>query len=599
VIDDRLANASIVAGARWSAANASLVWLWVVVCAVALWVIWTRRAFDDVLYLWLAMVVVAAMVDLSLGNVTGRRYTLAWHASRASLVVSSYLLLGFLVGDLTQRRHPTLILRLGAYGGAIAAILGAVFLRWFLDPWLGATVPYITLYGAVAIAVWLGGWGPAVLATTLGYGIVNTLYVAPGRLAVGGPPEILQLVLFVVSCALIIGLGESLRRTRDRHRLAEAQAQERAAALQRADASKSQFLAMLSHELRNPLAPLRTGLAILRMKPDSPERTRIEDAMERQVVQLTRLVDDLLDISRIDRGHFEVQLERVSLDDVVNAALEMARPNIDARFHRLMVHRPEVPVYIDGDSVRLTQAIANLLNNAAKFTPPRGHIELTTHAEGSWAVLRVRDTGVGLAPEHLRTVFDMFVQVDPKGLSATGGLGLGLTLVRSIVQRHGGQVEARSAGPGQGAEFVITLPLADTPAAVAGPAPISRATTPRRVLIVDDNVDAAQSVTDFLRLAGHHVEGAHDGRAALVKADALRPEVALIDLDMPGMDGIELATRLRTVSEARGDTVVLIALTGLGQEADVARTQQAGFAEHLTKPADPERLLAILARPAS
>jgi CheY-like chemotaxis protein len=193
----------------------------------------------------------------------------------------------------------------------------------------------------------------------------------------------------------------------------------------------------------------------------------------------------------------------------------------------------------------------------------------------------------------------MFVQVDPKGLSAAGGLGLGLTLVRSIVQSHDGQVEARSSGPGQGAEFVITLPQAGRPTAVAGPAAASRATTPRRVLVVDDNVDAAQSIAEFLRLAGHHVAVAHDGRAALVKADAIRPEVALIDLDMPGMDGIELATRLRTVSEARGDTVVLIALTGLGQESDVARTLGAGFAEHLTKPADPEHLLAILARQAS
>jgi len=212
-----------ISGSHWTATNTVAIWVYVALCAVALAVIWARAAFDDALYLWLAMVLMAAIVDLTLGNIAGGRYTIAWHISRTSFVVSSYLLLAFLIGDLAQRQRPSRLATVAAYGGAVAAVLAAVFLRWFLDPWLGTAVPYITLYGAVAISVWLGGWGPAVLGAMLGYAIVNVLYVAPvGTFALAEPRDALQLGLFAISCGLIIGLGEGMRRARNRHRAAEA-----------------------------------------------------------------------------------------------------------------------------------------------------------------------------------------------------------------------------------------------------------------------------------------------------------------------------------------------------------------------------------------
>ncbi len=268
-------------------------------------------------------------------------------------------------------------------------------------------------------------------------------------------------------------------------------------------------------------------------------------------------------------------------------------PGIEAKQHELVVRYAGQPLYVDGDPVRLAQVVANLLNNAAKFTPPGGRIELSMRADGGSAILSVADSGVGLAREHLREVFDMFVQLEGSRQTAAGGLGLGLTLVRSLVAYHGGQVEARSAGPGKGAEFIVTLPLAATPAAPArNPEPL-RTDTRRRILVVDDNEDAAQTLADLLRLDGHAVEAACDGPGALRAAERLRPDVAFIDLNMPEMDGYELAKRLRATPW--GANATLVALTGMGQKADVAQTRAAGFDEHLTKPADPARVALIAA----
>jgi signal transduction histidine kinase/CheY-like chemotaxis protein len=571
-------------------------WLAIGLCVAAFALIWRRRAFGDVLYLWLGLVLIATAGDLVLSNAAGAPFTMGWHAARASFVVSACLLLAYLLGDLAiEDRRIAPLAVLAAYGGAAAVTLAAIYLRWFLDPWLRDGLPYITLYGAVAIAVWFGGVGPAVLALMLGYAIVNVRYIEPrGTLAIEGATGVIELGLFALSCSLVIVLGEAMRRARDRYRASEAELKERARQLQRADTNKSQFLAVMSHELRNPLAPLRTGLALLRMQREDPATRETHDMMERQIAQLTRLIDDLLDVSRMDRGKLELRSERVAIEAVMRTAIDTAKPNIDAKGHSLAVRYPPQPLYVEGDPVRLAQVVSNLLNNAAKFTPPKGHIELSAREEDGRAVLSVADNGIGIAPEHLREVFDMFVQLDTANVTAAGGLGLGLTLARSIVERHRGTIEARSPGRGRGSQFLVRLPLVPAPspekriAEAPKPAP-SR----RRVLVVDDNVDAAQTLAQYLRMDGHRVESALDGEAALRIAEVLHPDVAFIDLNMPRMDGVEVAKRLRVTSWGR--SARLVALTGMGQQADIARTREAGFDEHITKPADLKRVSRLAA----
>jgi signal transduction histidine kinase len=573
-------------------------WISVAVYAAAFLLVWRKRAFGDLLYLWLGLVLVAAIADLTLSNLGGARYTIGWHASRVNLAISACLLLAFLLGDAaTESRAMARTASVAAYGGAVAVTLTALLLRWVLDPWLGNAVPFAAVYGAVAIAVWFGGLGPAVLAMILGYALINVRYTSPyGELSITGPADAISLALFALSCALIIVLGEAMRRARDRYRASEVELKERAAQLQRADANKSQFLAVLSHELRNPLAPLRNGLTLLRMQHEDVATAETHDMMERQIVQLTRLIDDLLDVSRIDRNKLELRTERVAINDLMRTGVDTARPNIDAKGHTLAVSDPPAPLYVEGDPVRLAQVVANLLNNAAKFTPPKGRIELSARAEDARVVLRVADNGIGIAPEHLKEVFDMFVQLDARHVAASGGLGLGLTLARAIVRRHGGEIEARSPGRGKGAEFIVRLPLVAAPEAVesegaaAVPAPASAR---RRVLVVDDNVDAAQTLAQYLRLTGHRVESALDGEAALRIAEVLHPDVAFIDLNMPRMDGTEVARRLRLTPWGR--KARLVALTGMGQQADIDRTREAGFDEHITKPADLQRLSRLAA----
>ena len=583
-------------GDRFTELNRTVQWAAVFLHAAAFALLWGRRAFGDLLYLWVGLVLLASIADLTLSNLGGARYTIGWHAARVNLAVSACLLLAFLLGDaVADKRTMSRISGLAAYGGAVAVTLTALHMRWVLDPWLGYDVPYSTLYGAVAIAVWFGGLGPAVLAMIVGYALINVRYISPvGELALDGPAEALSLGLFALSCSLIIVLGEAMRRARDRYRASEIELKERAGQLQRADANKSQFLAVLSHELRNPLAPLRNGLTLLRMQQERTQRAdpasaETHDMMERQIVQLTRLIDDLLDVSRVDRNKLELRTATVEVAAVMRTGVETAKPNIDAKGQALAVSYPETPLHVEGDAVRLAQVVANLLNNAAKFTPPKGRIELSARAEEGVVALHVADNGIGIAREHLQEVFDMFVQVDARHVAASGGLGLGLTLARAIVRRHGGEIEARSPGRGKGAEFVVRLPLVSAPAAaeskdVAPAPPVER----RRVLVVDDNVDAAQTLAQYLRLTGHRVESALDGEAALRIAEILHPDVAFIDLNMPRMDGAEVARRLRLTPWGR--KARLVALTGMGQQADIDRTREAGFDEHITKPADLQRL---------
>jgi signal transduction histidine kinase/ActR/RegA family two-component response regulator len=368
--------------------------------------------------------------------------------------------------------------------------------------------------------------------------------------------------------------------------------------IQQADRHKNEFLSMLAHELRNPLAPIRNAVQILRIKcAHDPELGQIRDLIDRQVQQLIRLVDDLLDISRITRGKIRLQTEAVDLAAVVARAVETNRPLIDARRHELTVGLPAEPLRVEGDPVRLTQVVGNLLNNAAKYTEEGGRIWLTAERDGAEAVLRVRDTGVGIPAEMLASIFELFTQVDRTLDRSQGGLGIGLTLVRRLVEMHGGRVQASSDGPGQGSEFVVRLPAlvgGRRPALAANGVVSSLARFgPARVLVVDDNRDAADSLALLLRMAGHAVDVCHDGPAAVAAAAANRPQLVLLDIGLPGMDGYAVARQLRRLPEL-ADTL-LVALTGYGQAEDVRRSHEAGFDHHLVKPADPEALVGLFA----
>jgi signal transduction histidine kinase len=396
---------------------------------------------------------------------------------------------------------------------------------------------------------------------------------------------------------------EALRRQREleaeiaERKIAEKEREKAQQALRDADRRKDEFLAMLAHELRNPLAPIRNALEMLKLVEASPELQRqTREMMERQVQLMVRLVDDLLDVSRITRGKIELRKEAIELAAVVARAVETARPLIETRNHELTTDIAPGSLLIQGDLVRLGQVVANLLNNAAKYMEPGGRIWLKGGREGDQIVLHVRDAGIGIAPEMLPQVFDLFTQADHPPSLSQGGLGIGLTLVRRLVEMHGGKVEAHSEGLGKGSEFVVSLPaLPAVPAssakrkndAAGGPAPA------RRVLVVDDNVDSADSLAELLRVWGHEVQAVYNGSQALAAAPAFRPELALLDIDMPDMSGYELARQLRTRDGLDGTAYV--ALTGYGQEEDRRRSTAAGFRAHLVKPVDPEGLRQLLA----
>lgn len=368
-------------------------------------------------------------------------------------------------------------------------------------------------------------------------------------------------------------------------------------ALKDADRRKDEFLATLAHELRNPLAPIRNGLQVLRLAgADGRVAADARTMMERQLGQMVHLVDDLLDLSRISRGKIELRKERVELAGVVQQAVETSRPLIEQAGHALTVALPSVSLYVDADVTRLAQVFSNLLNNAAKYTDRGGRIELTVRRAGGEAVVSVADDGVGIPAHMLPRVFEMFTQVDRNLERAQGGLGIGLSIVKRLVEMHGGSVEARSGGQGMGSEFVVRLPVVVPDAAAgrevdgtAGPVNGVR----RRILVVDDNRDSAESLAMMLTLMGNDTRTAHDGLEAVESAPAFGPDVILMDIGMPRLNGFDTARRIR--SEPWGKGVVLVALTGWGQEEDRRKSQEAGFDHHLTKPVDPARLEKLLA----
>jgi signal transduction histidine kinase len=367
--------------------------------------------------------------------------------------------------------------------------------------------------------------------------------------------------------------------------------------LQASNRRKDEFLAMLSHELRNPLAPIRTALEVIRrLAPAEPKLTWATEVTGRQVNHLTRLVEDLLDVARINQGKIALQMESLDLRAVLAHGLETVRPFIESRRHHLVRDIPDVPVMLRGDFARLSQVVANLLNNAAKYTEEGGSIELslTLPAQGQ-AVIAVRDNGIGIDDDLLPNVFEMFEQGKQSLDRSQGGLGVGLTLVQRLVELHEGRVEAGSGGLGRGSEFRVTLPclseVGDSRPAELGAA-AATAHAGCRVLVVDDNRDAAEATSVLLELSGHEVKTVGDGSEALASAPIYAPDVVLLDIGLPGMDGYEVAVRLRQMAETRDSC--LIALTGYGQPADRARAREAGFDHHLTKPADPDALLGLI-----
>jgi signal transduction histidine kinase/ActR/RegA family two-component response regulator len=395
-----------------------------------------------------------------------------------------------------------------------------------------------------------------------------------------------------------VRVGALVSAVRSALRARERQYQTRAHLRERDEASerKDHFLATLAHELRNPLAPIRNSLNLMRLSGAGQIPSAVCEIMERQVDHMVRLVDDLMEVSRITRGKIELRRGTVELAAIIHVALETSRPLIDAAGHQLTVKLPAEPLVMDADPMRLAQVFSNLLNNAAKYTDPGGSISLTARRDGYEAVVTVSDSGIGIPADALPSVFEMFSQVDAGDTRSQTGLGIGLTLARSLIEIHGGTVNAASEGRGRGSQFVVRLPLGGAGAIAAPGAPNREAEKLQavpRVLLADDNRDAADTLGALLQVIGAEVRVTHDGRAALDAYDAFQPGVVVLDLGMPGMDGYEVARRIRRRVGAA--PVMLVALTGWGQSRDRSLSQAAGFDHHLIKPVNIETLRALLA----
>jgi signal transduction histidine kinase/ActR/RegA family two-component response regulator len=454
------------------------------------------------------------------------------------------------------------------------------------------------LFFAVLVSAWYGGLGPSLLSISL---TVAVLLLAARR-----QPLTMQqgmgMASFTAGGLVITALVEGLHAARRRAEESTAEARQHQERLRAADRQKDEFLAMLAHELRNPLAAIAGALQLLRRQgwpePDD-ERAWGLDVVERQSAHLARLIDDLLDVSRVSRGKIRLRRERIDARAVLQSAAEALRVPALERRHELRLAKPDEPVWVDADPTRLEQVLVNLLANAVKYTEPGGRIDLAVERQGDGWAFRVRDTGVGIAPEVLPHVFEPFLQAAKTLDRAQGGLGIGLTLVHRLVELHGGRVTADSDGPGEGSEFTVFLPAATPPiAGTAVPRPLvlpAAASTerPLRVLVVDDNADTARGLSRLLRLAGHEASTAADGPSALGTARAGSYEVVLIDIGLPGMNGYELAAQLRREGF---ESTLLIAISGYGQEQDIERSRASGIDHHMVKPVDIDALIALIAR---
>src|SRR5512135_1387280 len=483
---------------------------------------------------------------------------------------------------------PTLARRCGV---AVSVVALALLMTLAIPPVRNES-PTALFFAAVMVSSWYGGLGTGLLATALATGAIDSFIMPPVDAVVLGPGEIVRIGVFVLVALLISALNAS------RQRLGEALHQ-RAVQLAEADRRKDEFLATLAHELRNPLAAIGGALEVLRRgRGDSAEAVKTWRIIDRQARQMARLTDDLLDASRITRGAITLRKEEVNLGTVVAHAVETARTLIDERRHELSVALPPEPVRLEADSLRLEQVLVNLLHNAAKYTESGGRIWLVAERTGDEIALRVRDTGIGIAPEMLPRVFDLFVQAGHLRTRVQEGLGIGLSLVRSLVVMHGGRIRAQSAGVGRGSEFIVHLPaLLEGTSEGQGCEPVAGEATgpPRRVLIVEDWAATAQSLAKVLEWWGYEVRAARHGEEALAIARGYLPEVVLLDIGLPGMDGYEVARCLRM--QAGPDRPRLVALTG-HVPGDDPRSSGTDFDDHLLKPVDLDALRRSLASPA-
>jgi signal transduction histidine kinase len=370
-----------------------------------------------------------------------------------------------------------------------------------------------------------------------------------------------------------------------------------AEALTEADRRKDEFLATLAHELRNPLSPIRNGLDILRASPAAAKAEEIRDMMDRQLSHLVRLVDDLLDVSRVSQGKVELRKEQIALSELLKTAIEASNPLISAGRHELISDLPDAEVWLDADLTRLSQVISNLLNNAAKYTPEGGRIDLSARRDHDQVLISVSDNGIGIPSDMLPRVFDLFTQIRDNTDRSRGGLGIGLALVKQLVEMHGGAIAAESAGPGKGSAFRLRLPLAEstkaTPGAGEPPSPILQQGDTLKILVVDDNFDVAQTVGWMLETIGHEYRLVHEGKLAVQTAKEYRPDAILLDINMPGMDGYAVCRALR--EQTLFDETVIIAQTGWGQTQDRTGDGESGFDHHLVKPVNMDRLEQLLA----
>jgi signal transduction histidine kinase len=449
-----------------------------------------------------------------------------------------------------------------------------------------------------ALETWLNTqppWSDFPFVLLLGNGKKGTLSPEGRRLEVLGNVVLIERP---VSREALVSGARSAIRARRRQYQARALISERAAAnaqLLRTARQKDEFLAMLAHELRNPLAPIRNAAEVLRMSERGlPPRVQWAGEMiERQSRHLSNLLEDLLDMSRITTGKVTLKRQVIELGSIISAATELSRHSIDGRHHSLDVRLPDMPVYLHADPTRMAQVFGNLLDNAAKYTPAGGHITVTAAVDGGRVVVTVEDNGTGISPEDLPLIFELFSQSSRALDRAQGGLGIGLSVVRSLIRMHGGVVEAQSEGIGLGARIVVTLPVVPASPDPDDPPPDTVAEQQRglHILVVDDNVDAADSLSILLEMSGHKVRTAFDGPGALAECRIRQPDVVLLDIGLPGMDGYEVARRLKRIP-AMSDSL-LIAITGYGQADDIARSKNAGFDHHLVKPVKPEHLMAL------
>jgi signal transduction histidine kinase/ActR/RegA family two-component response regulator len=514
-----------------------------------------------------------------------------------------------------QRASQAASCRPPAFGYSVAVLITALAtaVRFSLFGVLGAVEPYMPfVIGIMAVASY-GGWKPGLLATALSAVAAVYLFVPPHfSFQIESLSEGVGLCLFVIAGVTISSLCEALHRVQGRLKVKQGQleqevmerlraenaARESEARLKEADRHKDEFLAMLAHELRNPLAPIRNAVSVLRVRgPREPELQWGQQVIERQVECLTRLIDDLLDVSRISRGKIELRKKRVELAEIVEETIESSRPLIDRYSHQLSVTLPPEPVYLEADVVRLVQVFLNLLTNAAKYTAKGGIIWLTAQPLGSNVVVSVKDTGIGIPPNQLPHLFEMFYQVDHALERSEGGLGIGLTLVRRLVEMHGGTVEARSEGSGKGSEFLVCLPTVEETPTLASLEPSGNGAMAvggvRRILVVDDNSDSAESLAMLLRLNGNEAQTAHDGMEGITAAKRFNADVVVLDIGLPRLNGFDACRRIR--EQPWGKSMILIALTGWANDEDRRRAKEAGFDFVLMKPVKYADLASVLA----